>query len=84
MLVMLHGNPGNPPRPHKEGKLCWSSDEWTVKLYQRGVDRFTVQYGLQTDQELSYGEACAKLGQAILHALACDGELDNRERGQRR
>tara|TARA_R110000868_G_scaffold133322_1_gene344894 strand:+ start:325 stop:522 length:198 start_codon:yes stop_codon:yes gene_type:complete len=47
----------------------------TLKQTKRGW--FSVQYGLQFDIELGYSEACKKLGQAILHALACEGKLNN-------
>ena len=55
-----------------------------IGLYQLGVDRFEVVYGKQIHTDLTYGQGCDKLGQAIFHALACDGKLDNRERGERR
>lgn len=38
---------------------------------------FTVTYGAQVDDRLSYGHACHKLGAAILHALACESKIDN-------
>jgi hypothetical protein len=56
---------------------------WPIRLIQNGVDRFTVEYGKQIDAGLTYGEAAAKYGQAIMHALACEGKLDNRERGEK-
>jgi hypothetical protein len=37
---------------------------------------FCVQYGKQADYDLPYGRACAKLGEAIMHALQCEGRLD--------
>lgn len=54
-----------------------------ISLHQRGRDNFTVCYWKQTDSNLTYGQACAKLGQAILHALSCEYAIDNRERGER-
>lgn len=42
-----------------------------------GKERFRVIYGLQVDDHLSYSEACKKLGEAILHALACEGKIDD-------
>lgn len=65
-------------------RLCWTVDinSFPIELRQRGKDRFVVIYGLQVDDELTYGAAAAKLGQAIMHALACEGQLDNRERGE--
>lgn len=56
----------------------------TVTLYQEGVDRFRVTYGRQRQGRLTYGEAAKKLGEAIMHDLACEGLLVNRERGERR
>lgn len=51
-----------------------------VILYQhptRKHQSFAVQYGKQLDESLTYAEACAKLGQAILHHLSCEGLVDN-------
>ncbi|MBO4228140.1 hypothetical protein [Bradyrhizobium neotropicale] len=52
-----------------------------VRLYQTGFDRFTVEYGKQVRQGLSYGAAAAELG-ALMHMAACDGRLDNRTRAE--
>lgn len=52
---------------------------WAVRLFQQGINRFTVQYGKQVDYNLTYTQACSKLGAAIMHDRACAGELDNRE-----
>lgn len=54
-----------------------------LQLEQRGKDNFRVTYGKQVDDNLNYGEAAAKLGQALMHSLACDGKLDNRAKGER-
>jgi hypothetical protein len=68
-------------------KTCYQSEleiPWgPIKLEQAGVDNFRVTYGKQVDANLDYGEAAAKLGQAIMHWLACEGQLDNREKGER-
>lgn len=53
-----------------------------ITLTQQGRDSFTVTYGKQIDQHLRYGDAADKLGCAILHALACDSLIDNREQGE--
>lgn len=43
-----------------------------------GKDKlFKVTYGLQVEDNLTYAEAGKSLGYAIMHALACDGKLDN-------
>lgn len=52
-----------------------------IKLEQHGIDNFAVRYGQQLDGPgLNYADAAAKLGQAFMHALACEGKIDNRER----
>lgn len=67
-------------RPEPRHRLCLQFD--LVTLQQRGKDNFAVRYGKQVDAGLTYGEACSKLGQALMHQAACDGKLDNRERGE--
>lgn len=54
-----------------------------IELIQKGVDKFTVRYCKQVKDGLTYGEAASELGAAIMHALACDGRLDNRVKGER-
>jgi hypothetical protein len=54
-----------------------------ISLKQTGIDSFTVTYGKQIKTRLPYGKAATELGACIMHALACDGKLDNRERGER-
>ena len=39
--------------------------------------RFTVTYGLQQDKNLTYSQACSKLGEALLHHACCEGLADN-------
>lgn len=68
-------------KPEPRHKLCLMAG--SVTLQQRGRDNFTVRYGKQVDAGLSYGVACDKLGQAMMHQAACDGLLDNREIGER-
>ena len=48
-----------------------------VRLIQNGRGRFTVEYGVQVLNDLTYGEACKELGRSIMHALSCDGRVDN-------
>jgi hypothetical protein len=64
---------------------CYSTSEFgiPISLIQNGKDNFTVIYGLQVDKNLNYANAAAKLGQAFMHALACDDKLDNRMKGER-
>lgn len=54
-----------------------------IQLLQLGRNRFEVHYGLQVDRDLDYAQAAAKLGEAIMHALACEGRLDNRMPGEK-
>ena len=52
-----------------------------ILLEQYGIDNFAVRYGKQLDWPgLNYADAAAKLGEAFMHALACGGRIDNREK----
>lgn len=53
-----------------------------IKLQQHGRDSFRVTYGQQVNDRLTYSEAAAELGAAIMHRLACESQLDNREKGE--
>ena len=53
-----------------------------IELIQTGVDRFTVRYFKQITSGLNYGEAAMEYGYCIMHALACEGKIDNRDRPQ--
>lgn len=53
-----------------------------IRLLQTGRDNFTVEYGKQIRSQLTYGAACTELGAAIMHALSCDGKVDNRQKGE--
>ena len=64
-------------------KICWRDKEADITLRQVGVDRFTVIYGKQIDKDLNYAEAAEMLGEVIMHALSCQGLLDNREKGEK-
>ncbi len=48
-----------------------------IKLEQTSKQFFRVTYGRQIEGMLNYAEAAAKLGEAIMHASACEGLLDN-------
>ncbi len=63
-------------------KTCFEQENgnYPIQLIQNGVDRFTVVYGLQIKRELDYGRAAKELGSCLMHMLACEGKLDNRER----
>lgn len=57
---------------------------YPISLVQTGFDRFTVQYGQQRMDNLDYCRAAAKLGESIMHAIACEGKLDNRTKTEAR
>ena len=70
----------NFEKPEPRHRLC---GQWgLVTLQQRAKNNFAVRYGKQVDAGLSYSEACRKLGQALMHQIACDGDLDNRMPGE--
>ena len=62
-------------------KECWNTMErtpnWAITLSQAGPNKFKVQYGKQISAPLSYGAAATELGCCIMHALACEGNIDN-------
>lgn len=49
-----------------------------ITLTRQGKDKFTVTYGLEETSGLDYGTAARVLGEAMMHALQCDGMLDAR------
>ena len=52
-------------------------NEYPVSLAQQGNKLFTVAYGADVKTDLHYQHACIQLGSAILHALACAGQINN-------
>lgn len=76
------GSPYNPPIPSGVGKLVYADNTGCpIRLFRNArkhvEDRYTVQYGLQVRENLSYGEACDELGQAIMHTLCSEGKMDS-------
>ena len=71
------------PAPQVKGKLCKEHADLQVRLVQQGIDRFAVIYGLQVKERMNYGDAASEYGACLMHALACDGKLDNRSKGER-
>lgn len=53
-----------------------------VALIQNGPDKFTVTYGLSVKKNLRYEQAAKEFGACVMHALACDGLLDNSDPGE--
>ena len=49
------------------------SEDFDIELHQKTSNPklFAVVYGKQIDSDLDYGEACSKLGEAIMHGLTC-------------
>lgn len=66
-------------------KTCYQTilGGFSINLEQRGRDKFRVTYGKQIDDNLTYARAAEELGQSIMHALACEGALDHRGRGEK-
>lgn len=81
----LKDTPAPEPASTPKRTIAMSVGEWAgfdISLEQRGVDNFTVRYGKQTDAGLTYADAAAKIGQAFMHALACEGRIDNRTKAE--
>jgi hypothetical protein len=59
--------------------VCDERDDlaFKVALLQLGPDNFTVVYGKQVKPGLTYAKAAYEYGCAVMHALACEGKLDN-------
>ena len=56
----------------------------SVSLTQTGFNRFTVQYGMHIESDLSYADAAAEFGECVMHEACCEGKLDNRTRAEAR
>ena len=73
---------GMPIMLHQEAK-----DRFTVtyrkQVIQEAKDRFTVTYRKQVIDGLTYAQAATALGYCIMRALACDGRLGNRAKGEK-
>lgn len=49
----------------------------TVELWQRADKSFRVKYGLCVKDKMTYAEAAVELGTCVMHAAACQNQLDN-------
>ena len=60
-------------------KICYRNELLDITLKQYGGKRYSysVIYGLQQKHELGYAEAANELGECLMHALGCEGKLDN-------
>lgn len=56
--------------------------EAAIIMRQHGLDRFSVQYGLQKKFGLSYDKAALEFGVCVMHYEACEGRLDDRMPGE--
>ena len=73
-------------RARKTSKVCYQvtiGAGFDITLAQKDVDNFSVQYGKQFTEKLTYTEAALELGACIMHALACEDKLDNRTKRDR-
>ena len=50
---------------------------YPIELKQQSKHKFTVIYGSHVIKDCDYVEAALELGSCIMHALACEGKLDN-------
>lgn len=67
-------------------ELCWETQlaGFTIRLEQKRNRRsvaFRVTYGKQVKDYLDYADAAKELGACMMHALACEGKVDNRKDG---
>ena len=50
-----------------------------IVLLQNGTDNFTVQYGAEVESNLDYSQAAKSIGFCVMHALSCDGKINDGE-----
>lgn len=55
------------------------NDNFAIKVEQRSSGRFRVSYGKQVNDHLTYAQAAHRLGEAMFHRLACEGEIRTRD-----
>lgn len=48
-----------------------------VRLYQSETGKFSVLYGSEMHDDLSYEDAAREFGLCLFHALACVGRINN-------
>lgn len=65
---------------NQRGHVAYHSCDlaFPVTLTRQGREKFTVTYGLEETSGLDYDAAARALGEAMMHALQCDGMLDAR------
>ena len=52
---------------------------YNIILLQNNHDNFTVQYGAEVESNLDYSQAAKSVGFCIMHALSCDGKINDGE-----
>jgi hypothetical protein len=52
---------------------------YNIVLQQNDCDNFTVQYGAEIESNLDYSQAAKSMGFCIMHALSCDGKINDEE-----
>ena len=58
-------------------RTCFETEiaGFKIILSQIKYDSFVVTYGSQVERALPYDKAASKLGEAIMHALHCEGKI---------
>jgi hypothetical protein len=58
--------------------ICFETElaGFKIALIQTGKNTFTVVYGLQTFKKMGYQSAAKELGECIMHALNCEGKIN--------
>ena len=52
---------------------------YNIILLQNNHANFTVQYGAKIESNLDYSKSAKSIGFCIMHALSCDGKINNGE-----
>ena len=52
---------------------------YDIVLLQNEPDNFTVHYGAEIESNLDYSQAAKSIGFCVMHALSCDGKINNEE-----
>ena len=52
---------------------------YDIVLQQNEPDNFTVQYGAEIESNLDYSQAAKSMGFCIMHALSCEGKINDEE-----
>lgn len=65
-------------RPEPGHVLCFQHGLVTLQARETmgAPNSFLVRYGKEVTPGLSYQDACAELGAALMHQVACTGALD--------